>query len=285
MNKATITFDNQGGITIEGDDEAVKRAYEIWNPFNAERLRVSAVGPDVDRLKEECKVFVLEDCGEGRGKMLVAMYRTFTFLQERGLLAQKQPRQCAVCHRPIEKCDGFVKAGDITEVAEGKRVYENIREICKLCVAVDAQKQPEKQADNAGAMEDRKARALRWLDNQWKTPEARKSKIYVTLRTSLLARNDANNMFSEREKEILSESLLRYKAWVLDRRSTFTADDTYLIERCIQAALTAAQPGSGCELDRAKLIEALKNHFLKMRKSGKEAILSAEAISAAIKED
>lgn len=34
-----ITFDDNDGITLEGDEDAVRKAYEIWNPYNAERLK------------------------------------------------------------------------------------------------------------------------------------------------------------------------------------------------------------------------------------------------------
>lgn len=43
--------------------------------------------------------------------------------------------------------------------------------------------------------------------------------------------------FTDRDLESLQETLKRYRAWVLDRTSPFTADDTYLIQRCIEAAL------------------------------------------------
>ncbi len=44
-------------------------------------------------------------------------------------------RQCSnpECKRPIEGCNGFVKAGDLMEAMAGERPVEQVREMCGKC--------------------------------------------------------------------------------------------------------------------------------------------------------
>lgn len=46
-------------------------------------------------------------------------------------------RNCAnpECRRPIEACNGFVKAGDINEAIDGTRPWREVRELCGKCGA------------------------------------------------------------------------------------------------------------------------------------------------------
>lgn len=39
------------------------------------------------------------------------------------------------CGRPIEACNGFVKAGDINEAISGTRRWRDVRELCGKCGA------------------------------------------------------------------------------------------------------------------------------------------------------
>ncbi len=37
------------------------------------------------------------------------------------------------CRRPIDACNGFVKAGDINEAIAGTRPWREVRELCGKC--------------------------------------------------------------------------------------------------------------------------------------------------------
>jgi hypothetical protein len=46
----------------------------------------------------------------------------------------ESPRRCDLCGVPINKCMGFVKAGDWLDLIDGKIKAEQVRELCGLCV-------------------------------------------------------------------------------------------------------------------------------------------------------
>ena len=49
------------------------------------------------------------------------------------LREEKKVRKCYKCGTEINRCFGYVKAGDFLELIEGKRKKEDVRELCARC--------------------------------------------------------------------------------------------------------------------------------------------------------
>lgn len=80
-NVCQITFTKEGGIKLEGGEDAVRKAYEIWNPYKRAELPQPKTTTEKDRVMAEmaealktCDLLTLNEIIKPMVKQALAKY-------------------------------------------------------------------------------------------------------------------------------------------------------------------------------------------------------------------